>query len=397
MTDVIGQGPQDSGLMARCKARLLTPKDEWPRIDAQPAGIGDVYKSHILPLAAIGPVAGFIGGQVFGFGVFGISFRPPLFAGLSSAITQYVMTLVFVFVLALIIDYLAPTFGGAKDQTRALKVAAYSATASWIAGIAGIIPSLGMLIGLIGAIYSLYLLYLGLPVLMRAPQDKAASYTGVIVIATIVLAFIVSLVIVPVAGLFGGGAASLPGTAGGTLTIPGAGSVDLGKLEEAGRKLEQTNKAIESGTAKPPIAADILQGLLPANLAGGLARSSVDSSSMGAAGLGGAQAEARYGSGETEITLTITDLGAVGGLAALGSALNVESSHQTATSYEKVGKVDGRMTTEKYDSAEKRGEYGTLFGDRIMVQAEGRAPSIDALKAAVAAVDLAKVEALARQ
>ena len=55
------------------------------------------------------------------------------------------------------------------------------------------------------------------------------------------------------------------------------------------------------------------------------------------------------------------------------------------------------MTTEKFDSADKRGEYSTIVGDRIMVQAEGSASSIEVLKGAVASVDLRKVEGLAKQ
>jgi hypothetical protein len=90
-------------------------------------------------------------------------------------------------------------------------------------------------------------------------------------------------------------------------------------------------------------------------------------------------------------------MGAMGGLAAMGGALNIQSSKQTATGYEKVGNVDGRMTTEKYDSGTKSGSYSTIVGDRVMVEAEGNAPSADAFKAAVASIDLARVEGLAKQ
>ena len=55
------------------------------------------------------------------------------------------------------------------------------------------------------------------------------------------------------------------------------------------------------------------------------------------------------------------------------------------------------MTTEEYDSSSKRGKYGTLVADRVMVSADGRAPSIDALTGAVASVDLGQVERLARR
>ena len=155
-------------------------------------------------------------------------------------------------------------------------------------------------------------------------------------------------------------------------------------------------KRAESGATAPMIAPDVLQGLLPATL-NGLARTAIESQSGGAGGIGGSNAEARYGSGDSQIKLSITDMGAMGGLAALGGALNIQSSKQEGTSYEKVGKVDGRMTTEKFDSADKRGSYGTIIGDRVMVQAEGHAASIDVLKAAVAGIDLAKVEGLAKE
>lgn len=391
----IGPAPTGNPLVERVKAILMSPKTEWPRIAAEPATIADTYKSHVIPLAAIGPVANLVGSLVFGMGAFGITYRPSILAALSTAVVGYVLTLVMVFVCALVIDALAPQFNAVKNQTAAFKVAAYGATAGWVAGIFGIIPALGVL-ALLGSLYSLYLIYLGLPVLMKAPEDKALPYTAVVVVVMILAALVIGLVTAPVAALFGGGAlTSSQGSLTGTVNVPGAGSVDMGKLEEATRKMEAMTERAKNGQATA-IAPDVLQGLLPATL-NGLPRTAIESQSAGAGGISGSNAEARYGTGDTEIKLSITDMGAMGGLAALGGALNVQSSKQDATSYEKVGKVDGRMTTEKYDSADKRGSYGTIVGDRVMVQAEGKAASIDAFKAAVAAIDLAKVEALAKQ
>jgi hypothetical protein len=385
-------GPQVTGLINRAKAIILTPKDEWPKIAASSESIGDIYRSWVLPLAAIGPVAQFIGGTVFGYGAFGFSYKPTLMSALGTAVMSYVLTLIGVYLVALIIDGLAPSFGGTKNKVAAFKVAAFGSTAAWVAGIFGIIPALGFL-GILG-LYSLYLIFLGLPLLMKSPPEKATGY----IITTIVAAFVVS-VVVGIAStslsraMFGGG---LMGAASGTLSGPGGSTVDMGKLEEAGKKLEDAATKMQNGQGKPAIAPDVLQGLLPASL-GGLTRSSIESASMGAAGVGGSQAEARYTGGDSDIKLTVTDMGALGGLAALGGALNVQSSKQSGTSYEKIGKVDGRLTTEKFDSADKRGEYSTIVGDRIMVQAEGTVTSIDVLKGAVAAVDLSKVEGLAKQ
>ncbi len=387
-------GPQVTGLVNRAKAIILTPKDEWPKIAASPESIGDIYRSWVLPLAAIGPVAQFIGGTVFGYGAFGFSFKPSIMGALTSSIMSYILTLIGVYLLALVIDGLAPSFGGTKNKVAAFKVAAFGATAAWIAGIFGIIPMLGFL-GLLG-LYSFYLIFLGLPLLMKSPPEKATGYIIVVVVVMVVISMVMGAIATMATGrmVSGGNAPGI--AAGGTMTVPGGGTVDMGKLEEAGKKLEDAATKMQRGEGKPAIAPDVLQSLLPASL-GGLARSSIESSSMGAAGVGGSQAEARYTGTDSEIRLTVTDMGALGGLAALGGALNVQSSKQSGTSYEKVGKVDGRMTTEKFDSADKRGEYSTIVGDRIMVQAEGSASSIEVLKGAVASVDLRKVEGLAKQ
>jgi hypothetical protein len=173
-------------LVDRVKNILLTPRTEWEVIDAEPTTVADLYKGYILPLAAIGPVAQAIGFSVFGMPVpFLGTYRTPVATAVTQAVVTYVLTLVAVFVLALIIDALAPTFNGTPNRIQALKVAAYSYTASWVAGIFMLIPALSLL-SILG-LYSLYLLYLGLPILMKAPKEKALGYTAVVVIAGIVL------------------------------------------------------------------------------------------------------------------------------------------------------------------------------------------------------------------
>lgn len=393
----LGPAPAGNSLVDRVKAILMTPKTEWPKIEAEPTTVADIYKSHVIPLAAIGPVASLIGQLAFGISMFGVTYRPSVMSAVSTAIISFVMTLIVVYAVGLVINALAPQFSAVKNQTSAFKVAAYGSTAGWVAGIFGLIPALGIL-GIIGGLYSLYLIYLGLPVLMKAPEDKAVGYTAVVVVAVIVAFFVIGIVTTSLAGLFGGGlAGSLAdrGTVSGTLNVPGVGSVDTAKIEEATKRMEAATQRMQSGQPAQVIAPDVLQGMLPAAL-GGLQRTAIESSSAGAGGVGGSNAEARYGAGDNEIKLTITDMGAMGGLAALGGALNVQSSKQDGTRYEKMGKVDGRITTEKFDTATKSGTYSTIVSDRVMVEAEGNAPSIDVLKAAVTAVDLGKIVGLVK-
>lgn len=191
------------GLVDRVKDILMKPKEEWPVIDREPATIQGIYTSYVMILAAIGPVAMLIGQQLFGIGAFGFTWKPPIGYSIGTAVFGYILSLVSVYVSALIIDALAPNFGGTKDMVKAFKVAAYASTAGWVAGIFGIIPALGWL-ALIGALYGLYLLYLGLPLLMRVAQDKAVGYVVVVIVVQFVLYFAVAMLVgMLVASFFG--------------------------------------------------------------------------------------------------------------------------------------------------------------------------------------------------
>ena len=180
-------------LMERAKRILLQPSREWQVIDEEPTSTVELYRSYIVPLAAIGPLASIVGLWIVGFSVpFLGTYRVSFGAALSHAVVSYALTLAGVYVLALIINALAPTFAGQKSEIQALKVATYASTAAWLAGIFSLIPMLSML-GILG-VYSLYLLYLGLPVLMKAPQEKALGYTIVVIIAAIVIFAVIGMV-----------------------------------------------------------------------------------------------------------------------------------------------------------------------------------------------------------
>lgn len=173
-------------LIERAKNIVLQPKSEWLVIEGESTPVAGLYKEYIVPLAAITPLAGIIGMSMVGV----MGYRAPLASGVAYALTSYVLTLVGVFILALIIDALAPSFGGQKNQMQALKVAAYASTPGWLAGVLLILPMLGIITTL-AELYGLYLLYLGLPVLMKAPQEKAVGYTVVVVVAAIVVMVVI--------------------------------------------------------------------------------------------------------------------------------------------------------------------------------------------------------------
>ena len=175
-------------LVERVKRILLSPQTEWEVIAAEQTTVAELYTKYIAPLAAIGPVAQFIGLSVFGVPLPGPNYRVALGTGITLAVVSYLLVLAGTYVLALAIDALAPTFNGQRNQIQALKVAAYSSTAFWVAGIFALFPPLWVLSWL--GLYSFFLLYLGLPGLMKVRRDRALVYTGVSIIAAIVIAVI---------------------------------------------------------------------------------------------------------------------------------------------------------------------------------------------------------------
>jgi hypothetical protein len=381
------------GLAVRAKNILMAPKAEWERIDSETTSTGALYAGYVAILAAIGPICSAVGAILFGYGAFGVSIRPSIGSVLTSSVVTYILSLVSVFVLGLIIDALAPRFGGQKSSSQALKLAAYSSTAPWVVGVFGLLPMMSPL-SIIG-LYSVYLLYLGLPRLMKAPADKALPYTAVVIVAGIVLAIVVGMVVTPLRMIGGGGSpmAGSDGTVNGTVKIGGT-SVDLGKLQAASKQAQAQADAIKSGAPAPAgLSQDALKGLLPASI-NGFARGDISAESATGGGVGVTHAEASYTRGTSRITVEITDLSAMGGAAAMAGAMSVSSSKETATGYEKIGTVNGRMTTEEYDRSDKSGKFGVLAASHVMVEARGSGVTIDDLKAAVAAVGPEKIEAL---
>ena len=177
-------------LVERAKNLILQPKQEWPVIAGESHTVQGLYTQYVMILAAIAPVASFIGYSLVGLGGFGATVRIPIGAGIAYMVVSYLFSLGSVYVLALIIDALAPTFGSEKNFMQAFKVAAFAPTASWLAGIFSIVPALAIL-GLLG-LWSLYLLFTGLPVLMKTPSEKAVPYTVVVIIVAIVIGVLVA-------------------------------------------------------------------------------------------------------------------------------------------------------------------------------------------------------------
>ena len=181
-------------IIARAKAILLSPKTEWPVIAGEAGSTAQIYKDYVIWLAGVAAIASFVSMSMVGTRMpfFG-TYRVGIMSGVGFALWSFLMSLVGVFLFALLIDFLAPKFGASKDSLQALKTAAYTATAGWVGSVLGILPGVGWLLSLAAAIYGIYLLYLGVQHTMKCPQDKAIAYTAVVIVVALIAGWVLSM------------------------------------------------------------------------------------------------------------------------------------------------------------------------------------------------------------
>jgi len=411
-------------LIDRVQSILLKPKQTWPVIAQEGGDTASIFTGYVMILAAIPAVCGFIGLSLIGVGGFGVSYRVPILTGVVQMIVSYLLSLAMVFVLALIVNGLAPTFAGTKDSLRAIKLVAYGCTAIWISGIFSLLPMIAIL-GVLLGLYSIYLIYTGIAVMMRCPPEKAGAYTAVVIVCGIVVGIVIAAVVSLLgpgrgmglgsagAGAVGGpsGNVTIKGPDGTSVTINPDAMTDMAKrMEEASKRMESAQKsgdsaaagkamgemmgAITGGTATPIAAAD-LKTMLPESV-GDLKRTGIEASSGQAMGIAGSSAKATYAAGDRRLDLSITDSGGLAGLATMAGWANMTMDKETDGKVEKVYKDGARTVHEEYQKDGSHGEVTVLLGNGVIVEANGSKVDAETLKKVLAGLDLARIEAMKR-
>ncbi len=388
-----------ANIIGRAQGLILQPTAEWTKIEQEPATVQGIYTGWLIPLALIPAIAMVVGMSVFGVGIPGLAtFKLPLLDAVVRAVVQFAMILGMTYVMGLVIDALATNFGAQKNALNAFKVAAYSAVAGLLASAFQIIPALGIL-GLLG-LYGIYILHRGLPVMMKAPADKATGYTVTVVVVMIVLWIIAAVIVNAVMPMHRGNMFSrmqMPGatqstTDGGSVTINGT-TVDLGALEKAAKQIEESTADgnINITTNANPVDVEKIKALLPERM-GAYARTEI--STGGAAGMGGANAT--YENGDKRLEVSVVDMGGMGALGGLAGAFGANSTTENADGYERVQTVDGRMTMEKLSRSNNTASYGVMVANRFMLSVDGTNVSPQEVKDAANTVGVSRLEALAK-
>jgi Yip1 domain len=420
-------------LLERIKNIMLTPKTEWPVIAAETTSINRLYLGYVIPLLAAATLISFIRMSVIGVSMpFGGFFRVPFVSGLLYAVARFGFGLLGFYLVALLINALAPTFGGKRDLVQALKTTSYAFTSGLLGSLFSILPVLSTLIALAAVIYGIYLLYLGLPVVMQAPPEKATGYTVAVVLCTL-LGGVVLGALLSFTGLIGGDsrfaspyamshdqqqqqAATQVGNVVGALvaagqkmqqqqaatsaTAPAAPTQSTAPADSAAATsaaMAAVGGALSGGRKVDPVDFQTLKTLLPDSLPG-MPRTNAEGNSQTAMGVKGSSASGTYqGDGNSQVHIKIADIAGVSGLVDMAGAMVQDVNSESDTGYERTTTVGGRLMHEKYEKASKHGDITVIVAKRFAVDVEGDGVDMGALEHDLGAVDLDRLESMKDQ
>ncbi len=180
---------------------LLThPDQQWEAIRKESESVTRLYTGHVLLLALIPALAGFIGTSQVGWQIGdGQVTRLSVSSALSLSVLFYGAMLAGIFILGKFIDFFAATYDAVERTPRGVTMAAYTATPIFLIGVIAVYPNIwvNMLAGLVAIAYAVYLLYEGLPILMKIPEERGFMFaTAVLTVGLVMFVALLAMSVV---------------------------------------------------------------------------------------------------------------------------------------------------------------------------------------------------------
>ena len=169
---------------------LTNPDQQWEAIRKDSESVTRLYTGHVLLLALIPAMAGFIGTSQIGWQIGdGQVTRLSVNSALSLSVLFYAAMLAGIFILGKFIDFFAATYEVADRTPRGVTMAAYTATPIFLIGVIAVYPNIwvNMVAGLVAIAYAVYLLYEGLPILMKIPEDRGFMFASAVLTVGLVM------------------------------------------------------------------------------------------------------------------------------------------------------------------------------------------------------------------
>ncbi len=175
-----------SGLFGRMKGMLFAPRAQWALIATEITPTRRIYINYIVPLALLDALVAYLH-------VTSGAVHVPFSGAMITASLVFGFGLLGIFLVALIINAVAPFFGAVSDRRLASAIAAYASTPIWLATVFVPFPTLWAPLQVLAVSWHTWLLYLGLRLLMKAARDRVLGYATTVVLCTILLEIVFAI------------------------------------------------------------------------------------------------------------------------------------------------------------------------------------------------------------
>lgn len=216
-------------ILDRAKAVLVDPKNIWSTIKSESTTPKELLTGYLGLLLVASAISQFVRSVFIGVSFMGISVKSGLVDGFMYSVLNLILTAVGMYVMANIMQRIAPKFDGSTTVDNAFKLVGYGATASILGQILLILPIPGiMLITLVLGIYSLYSTFQGITPMTGVPEARRVPFIIVSLVIEAVLTFVINFFVL----------SSFAPKPSGELNINGQ-SIDMKKFEDAAKAFQQ--------------------------------------------------------------------------------------------------------------------------------------------------------------
>lgn len=175
---------------------MIRPAETWQRLSQKKPDARKLFFGLAMVLALVPAIS-----VVLGFSLVGLKLGPletvkiPLTSAILAGIAVYIVNLAGVYAAAVLMRFIGNSFHTDAPFSSYMSLAILSAVPYWLAGAFNLIPALRVL-SMIG-IYGIYILFLGIPEMIKVPEERNLPFNVAVVVAIIILVLLGNFIISP--------------------------------------------------------------------------------------------------------------------------------------------------------------------------------------------------------
>jgi Yip1 domain len=170
---------------------LVRPSAQWQTIADLPPSSFRTLLLYPCLLAILPAVAWYYGTSQVGWtvGDHGDTIKLTVASARQISILFYLGMVGCVAVIGYFIHWMSDTYGADSSLTKGIVITGLTSTPLFIAGLVGFYPLLwvDLLIGVAAVSWSVYLLYLGIPIVMKIPEERGFLFSSAVVGVALVM------------------------------------------------------------------------------------------------------------------------------------------------------------------------------------------------------------------